>query len=97
MLRTMVTDFIRNERIKTTDSKAREVQRLAERMISQGKRGTLHSRRLAAAFLTDKSVVSKLFDDVAPRYGDRRGGYTRLTKIGQRKGDAAEIAVLELT
>jgi large subunit ribosomal protein L17 len=93
----MVTDFIRHEKVKTTDAKAREIQRLAEKMISQGKRGTLHSRRLAAAYLTDKNVVSKLFDDVAPRYEDRRGGYTRLTKLGQRKGDAAELAVLELT
>lgn len=96
MLRGMVTDFIRLEKMRTTDAKAREVRRLTEKVITQGKNGSLHSRRRAAAFLTDKKVVRKVFDELATRYEERKGGYTRMVKLGPRKGDAANMAVLEL-
>ena len=96
MLRTTVTDLLRHETIRTTEAKAREVKRLAEKVITRGRKGTLHERRLAAAFLTDESVVRKLFDELGPRYEDRQGGYTRMVKLGQRKGDAAPLAIVEL-
>jgi large subunit ribosomal protein L17 len=96
MLRTMVTDLLRHESIRTTDAKAREVRRMAEKVITLGKKGTLHDRRRALAVLTDESTVRKLFDDLGPRYESRPGGYTRMTKLGQRKGDAASMAILEL-
>ena len=96
MLRGAVTDLFRNGSIKTTQAKAKEIRRLAEKTISRGKKGTLHQRRQASAFLLDEVVVKKLFDEIAPRYSDRPGGYTRLIKIGQRQGDAAEMALLEL-
>jgi len=96
MLRGAVTDLLRNGRIKTTQAKAKEIGRLAEKTISRGKKGTLHQRRQASAFLLDEGVVKKLFDEIAPRYSDRAGGYTRLVKTGQRQGDAAQMALLEL-
>jgi large subunit ribosomal protein L17 len=96
MLRNMVTDLLRYETIRTTDAKAREVRRLADKSISLGKKGTLSSRRRAIAMLTDKDVVRKLFDELAPRYEDRPGGYTRIVKLTPRKGDAADMAVVEL-
>ena len=96
MLRTMATDLIRHESIKTTDAKAREVKRMVEKVITQGKKGTLHNRRQASSLLTDESVVHKVFEDLALRYASREGGYTRLVKIGPRAGDAAEMAVVEL-
>ena len=96
MLRGMVTDLLRYESIRTTEAKAREVRPLAEKVITRGKRGTLHARRQAAAFLTDDDVLRKVFDELAERYEERPGGYTRLTKLGPRKGDAAPMAVLEL-
>ncbi len=96
MLRTAVTDLLRHETLQTTDAKAREVRRMAEKIITKGKRGTLHDRRQAAAVLTDKRVVSKLFDELAPRYEDRPGGYTRLIKLGNRNGDSAPMAIVEL-
>ena len=96
MLRTMVTDFIRHERMRTTDPKAREVKRAAEKIITLGKHGTLHDRRRAAAYLTDEDVVRKVFDELKNRFEDRPGGYTRLFKLGPRKGDAADMAVIEL-
>ena len=96
MLRGMVTDLLRYETIRTTEAKAREVRPLAEKVITRGKRGTLHERRQAAAFLTDGDVLRKVFDELAERYEDRPGGYTRMTKLGPRKGDAAPMAVLEL-
>ncbi len=96
MLRTTVTDLLRHETIQTTDAKAREIRRLAEKVITRGKKGTLHDRRLAAAFLTDESIVKKLFDELAPRYESRPGGYTRLIKLGNRKGDAAPMSIVEL-
>lgn len=96
MLRGMVTDLLRYEAIRTTEAKAREVRRMAEKVITRGKGGTLHSRRQALAVLTDEDVVRKLFDDLAVRYEDRSGGYTRMVKLGERKGDAAPMAMLEL-
>jgi|TARA_B110000263_G_scaffold247713_1_gene261133 large subunit ribosomal protein L17 len=96
MLRGAVTDLLRYGRIKTTQAKAKEIRRLAEKTISRGKKGTLHQRRQASAFLTDEGVVKKLFDEIAPRYSERAGGYTRLVKTGQRQGDAAQMALLEL-
>lgn len=96
MFRIMVTDLLRHGRIKTTESKAKEIRPMAEKMITLGKNGSLHDRRQAAAFITDDKVVKKVFDEIAPRYKERNGGYTRLVRLGQRKGDAAEVALLEL-
>ena len=96
MLRNMVTDLLRNESMKTTDSKAKEVRKMAEKVITMCKKGNLHQRRQASALLTDEAVVRKVFDELGQRYQDRNGGYTRITKIGPRKGDASEMAVLEL-
>lgn len=96
MLRTAVTDLLRHETLQTTDAKAREIRRMAEKVITRGKTNTLHSRRLAAAVLRDKKVLSKLFDELGTRYEDRPGGYTRITKLGSRKGDAAPMAIIEL-
>ncbi len=96
MLRTMVTDLLRNETMRTTDSKAKEVRKMAEKVITLGKKGSLHHRRQASALLTDEDVVRKVFDELEQRYQDRNGGYTRITKLGPRKGDASEMAVLEL-
>jgi len=83
-------------RITTTEAKARAVRPVVEKMITLGKRGDLHARRQAAAFLMDKSVVKKLFDEIAPRYAERQGGYTRIVKIGPRRGDAAPMSIIEL-
>ena len=96
MLRTAVTDLLRHETLQTTDAKAREIRRMAEKVITRGKTNTLHSRRLAAAALRDKKVLSKLFDELGTRYEDRPGGYTRIVKLGNRKGDAAPMAIIEL-
>lgn len=96
MLRGMVTDLIRYESITTTEPKAREVRRLAEKIITRGKGGSLHDRRQAAAFLTADDALQKVFDELSERYNDRPGGYTRITKTAPRKGDAAPMAVLEL-
>ena len=96
MLRTTVTDLLRHETVQTTEAKAREIRRLAEKVITRGKKGTLHDRRLAAAFLTDERIVKKPFDELAPRYESRPGGYTRLIKLGNRKGDAAPMSIIEL-
>ncbi len=96
MLRTMAADLIRHESIRTTDAKAREVRRMAEKAITHGKKGGLHNRRQALALLTDEAVVRKIFEELAPRYENRNGGYTRIMKLGQRQGDAAEMSVIEL-
>ena len=96
MLRTLVTDFLRNERLKTTDTRAKELRRVAEKMITLGKRGTLHARRLAAAFIRDKEVLKKLFDEIAPKFSERPGGYTRIIKLGIRRGDNAPLSQIEL-
>ena len=96
LFRNQVTDFLRHEKLVTTEAKAKEVKSLAEQMITLGKKGDLHHRRQAIAFLFDDKVVVKLFDDLASRYGERQGGYTRLTKLGPRKGDNAPMVQLEL-
>ncbi len=96
MFRNMVTSFLREGKVTTTEARAKELKRLADKMITLGKRGDLHARRQAVAFLTDKDVVKKLFDDIAPKYIDRNGGYTRSTKMGPRRGDAAEMVLVEL-
>jgi len=96
MLRNLVSSLFIHESITTTDAKAREAQRLAERLIGMGKRGDLHSRRMALRLLPRKSVVAKLFDDIALKYGERNGGYTRRIKLGPRPGDGASLSLLQL-
>ncbi len=96
MLQGIVGELLRHERVTTTEAKAREVQRLAERVIGKGRGGSLHQRRQAMSLLTDKQVVAKLFQDIGPRYAERHGGYTRMTKLMPRRGDSAPMAMLEL-
>jgi len=96
LFRNLVTALIAHEHVRTTDAKAKEVRRFADRMISLGKRGTLHARRQALAYIRTNAVVKKLFDEVAPRFRDRPGGYTRVVKLGIRHGDAAPLSVVEL-
>ena len=110
MLRDLTTDLIINERIQTTEARAKEVRSVCEKMITLGKRGDLHARRQAAAYIrrelvtaTDEEgnkstiyALQKLFDDVAPRYADRQGGYTRIMKMGPRRGDGAPVVIIEL-
>ena len=95
LFRNLVTALLERERIKTTDAKAKETRRLAERMITLGKEGTLAARRRALTFVQSRAVVKKLFDDIAPRFKERNGGYTRIIKLGTRKGDGAEMAIIE--
>ena len=96
LFRNLVTALLERERIKTTDAKAKETRRLTERMITLGKAGTLAARRRALTFVQSRTVVKKLFDDIAPRFKERNGGYTRIIKIGIRHGDAAPVSVIEL-
>lgn len=96
MFRNMVTSLLQHERVTTTDAKAKELRSIAEKMITLGKRGDLHAVRLAAAYIRDKKVVTKLFETIAPRYKERHGGYTRIVKLGQRLGDNAQVSVIEL-
>jgi large subunit ribosomal protein L17 len=96
LFRNLVTDLLRHEKIITTEAKAKEVRGLAERMITYGKRGDLHSRRQALRFVYDKKIVEKVFDGLAERYASRPGGYTRIVKLGPRQGDGARMAQLEL-
>ena len=96
MLRALVTFLFENGKIETTLTRAKEVQAMAEKMITTAKEDTLHNRRLVLAFVTKEDVTSKLFKEIAPKYSDRNGGYTRVTKIGPRRGDAAEMAIIEL-
>lgn len=96
MLRNMVTDLFRNERLKTTDTRAKEIRRVAEKIITMAKEGSLHKRRLAGAYVRDKEVLKKLFDELGQKFKDRPGGYTRITKLGFRKGDNTPISVIEL-
>ncbi|MDD2853388.1 MAG: 50S ribosomal protein L17 [Desulfuromonadaceae bacterium] len=96
MFRNMVTSLLDHGKITTTDAKAKEIRVVAERMITLGKRGDLHSMRLAASVIREKSVVSKLFSTIAPRYKERPGGYTRIIKLGVRQGDAAPLSLIEL-
>ena len=96
MYRNMVASLITSEKMITTEAKAKEISRVAERMITLGKKGGLAARRKALAFIYDENVVEKLFTDVAPRYAERAGGYTRIIKLGPRQGDCASMAQIEL-
>ncbi|HLS91586.1 MAG TPA: 50S ribosomal protein L17 [Limnochordia bacterium] len=96
LLRSLVASVLLHGRIETTEGKARAAKPLVDKMITLGKRGDLHARRQAAAFLNNPEAVRKLFEEVAPRYRDRNGGYTRLLKLGPRRGDAAPMSLLEL-
>jgi len=96
MFRNMVTSLLDHGKITTTDAKAKEIRVVAERMITLGKRGDLHSMRMAASVIREKAVVSKLFSTIAPRYKERLGGYTRIIKLGIRQGDAAPVSLIEL-
>lgn len=103
LLRDLVTDLIINERIETTEAKAKELKRLADKMVTLGKRGDLHARRQAAQTIrfertqteTNEFALQKLFSEIAPRFKDRNGGYTRVLKLGQRRGDGAPVAIIE--
>ncbi|SUZ85413.1 uncharacterized protein METZ01_LOCUS38267 [marine metagenome] len=96
MLRNLATSLFRHERIETTTAKAKELRPYAERLITLARRGDLHARRLVARKIQDREVLGKLFDEISPRYAERPGGYTRILKLGNRKGDAAEISLIEL-
>ena len=96
MLRVMVTYLLENGSIETTATRAKEVRSLAEKMITLGKDNTLHAKRQAMEFITKEDVVNKLFTEIAPKYADRNGGYTRIVKMGPRRGDAAEMAIISL-
>ena len=96
MLRDLVTFLLENNKIETSDTRAKEVRSLTEKMITIAKNDTLHNRRLVLAFVTKEDVVNKLFNEIAPKYADRNGGYCRITKIGPRRGDAAEMSIIEL-
>jgi len=96
LFRNLVTALLQHESVKTTDAKAKELKRWGDRMITLGKQGTLHARRRAAALIHGHAVVKKLFDELAPRYQARQGGYTRVVKLGIRAGDAAPVSIVEL-
>jgi len=96
LFRNLVTSLMLYEKIETTLAKAKELRRIADRMVTLGKRGTLSTRRRAAEYIKDKDVLKKIFDVIAKRYAERRGGYTRIYRVGFRKGDAAKLAVIEL-
>lgn len=96
MLRNLVTSLFRDNRIQTTEPRAKEVKSIADKMVTLAKRGDLAARRQALAYIYDERVVRKLFNDLAPRYADRPGGYTRIIKMGYRRGDAAPVVILEL-
>ena len=95
-MRNLVTCLLRDERIRTTDPKAKEVRRWVDRVITLGKEGSLHARRQALSIVCDKAMVRKLFDTIAPRFKDRPGGYTRIIKVGRRRGDSAPLSLIEL-
>lgn len=96
MFRNMVTDFFRFDKIKTTDTRAKELRRIAEKLITLAKDASLHKRRQAAAYIRDNEVLKKLFDEIAPKFKDRPGGYTRITKLGFRRGDSSPVSIIEL-
>lgn len=96
MMRNLATALFRHGRIETTTAKAKELRPYAERLITLAKRGDLHARRLAGTKIQDRAVLGSLFDEIGPRYAQRPGGYTRILKVGNRKGDAAEMALIEL-
>ena len=96
MLRGLVTYLFENGKVETTVTRAKEVRAMAEKMITIAKEGSLHSRRQVLAYVTKEDVAKKLFDEIAPKYADRNGGYTQIIKIGPRRGDAAEMAIIKL-
>ena len=96
LLRSIVTSLFQYERIETTEAKAKELRKVADKMLTLAKRGDLHARRQALAYIMDEDVVKKLFDEIAPKYKDRQCGYTRIIKKGFRQGDAAPIVIIEL-
>ncbi|WP_289002296.1 50S ribosomal protein L17 [uncultured Megasphaera sp.] len=96
LLRSIVTSLFQYERIETTEAKAKELRKVADKMLTLAKRGDLHARRQALAYIMDEDVVKKLFDEIALKYKDRQGGYTRIIKKGFRQGDAAPIVIIEL-
>ena len=96
MMRAMVTYLFENGKIETTVTRAKEVRAVAEKMITLGKTDTLHAKRQVFAYITKEDVAKKVFDEIAPRYEDRNGGYTRIIRTGARRGDAAELAIIEL-
>lgn len=96
MLRGLVTFFLENGKIETTISRAKELQSITEKMITLGKTNCLHNKRLALSFITKEDVVKKLFEEISPKYTENMGGYTRITKLGPRRGDAAELVIVEL-
>lgn len=96
MLRCMVTFLLENGQIETTVTRAKEVRAVAEKMITIGKNSDLHSKRQVYSYVTKESVAKKIFDEIAPKYAERSGGYTRIVKIGPRRGDAAEMAIIKL-
>ncbi|OWZ84461.1 50S ribosomal protein L17 [Natranaerobius trueperi] len=96
LLRNLTTSFLRDEKIETTEAKAKEVRKIAEKMITLAKKNTLASRRQALSYLTDEDVVTKLFENIGPKFQERQGGYTRVLKKGPRDGDGAPIAIIEL-
>ena len=96
MLRNLVTSFLKHGKIETTEPRAKETRSIAEKMITLAKRGDLHARRQVLAYVTEEAVVQNLFDNIAPKYAERNGGYTRMYKVGPRRGDGAEVVILEL-
>lgn len=96
MLRAMVTYLLENGKIETTVTRAKEVRAVAEKMITLGKSGDLHAKRQVLSYVTKESVAKKVFDEIAPKYADLNGGYTKIIKIGPRRGDAAEMAIIQL-
>ncbi len=96
MLRNLVTSVILSGKIETTEAKAKQIRSITEKMITLGKRGDLHARRQVLAYLLDENAVTKLFEEISPRLEERQGGYTRILKTGQRRGDAAPMAILEI-
>ena len=96
LLRGIASSLFQHERIETTEAKAKELRKVADKMLTLAKRGDLHARRQVMAYMMDEDVVKKLFDEVAPKYKDRQGGYTRIIKAGVRQGDAAPMVIIEL-
>lgn len=96
VLRNMTTDLLKHGKITTTETRAKEVKRMADKMITLGKRGDLHARRQALAYMLDETVVTNLFEEIAPKYAERKGGYSRIMKTMHRRGDAAPMAIIEL-
>lgn len=97
LMRNLLKALLVREQIRTTDAKAKELRRHADRIVTLGKRGTVHARRLAYVYLGSRKLVKRLFDDVAPRFQSRAGGYTRVLKLGPRRGDAAPLSIIEFT